>query len=245
MIRILMAQVRADGDPMIGHEQACVRRRLGTREYELKTFNALVEPARVDMLDDVHFFLIGGSGDYSVHHPLSHRWVEPIRPLIQRALDEEIAALGICFGHQLLGHHLGSPVVTDPEQSELGTVEVSLTDAGRAAPLFSGLNSTFKVHTGHTDRVSQMPSGVQLLASNERCETQAFHVRGTHFYSVQFHPDMTGGEARDRIRAYREGFSSRLEDDGPDYALCFEVGADESCSLIGSMADLAQRLSNR
>ena len=127
----------------------------------------------------------------------------------------------------------------------MGTVEVHLTDAGLQAPAFVGLNSTFKVHTGHTDRVSFIPSGVQLLASNERCESQAFHVRGTHFYSVQFHPDMTGAEARARIRAYRDGFSSRLEDDGPDYALCFEEGADESCSIIGAMADVAQRLSSR
>jgi GMP synthase (glutamine-hydrolysing) len=247
MIRVLMAQVRATDDPMLAHERVCIARRLAEIPHRLDCFNAVGQEARIEMLDGVDLFLMGGSGDYSVHHPLSARWAEPLRPLIQCALDEEIPSLGICFGHQLLGHHLGCPVITDPEQSELGTVEMSLTATGRMSPIFKSLPPQFRVHTGHTDRVSRQPAGVELLATNERCELQAFHVLGTNFYSVQFHPDMTGAEARDRVSAYQDGFSSRLNDQETQYASLFEVGAgaDQSTGIIQNLAEVAAQRARR
>ena len=64
----------------------------------------------------------------------------------------------------------------------------------------------FPVHTGHSDCVSTIPPNVELLASNDRLLTQAFKVKDRLFYSVQFHPDMSGAEARARYLAYRAGF---------------------------------------
>ena len=80
--------------------------------------------------------------------------------------------------------------------------------------------------------------GVDLLARNDVTETQAFHVRGTHFYSVQFHPDMTGAEAQARYLAYRDGFAERIDPNARAQADKFKAGVDESAALLGRFCDL-------
>jgi len=236
--RILLIQVRAPDDPMLEHERMCVRSRFGNRPVTLSHHNAVLEPAEAGWLAGVDGVVIGGSGDFSVHHPKSRSWVEPLQVLLDAALEMSMPGFAICFGHQLLGLHLGQAVITHPEYAELGTVSMDLTDAGRNSGLFEGMNSTMLVHSGHSDHVVGTPPGVDLLARNDATETQAFHVRGTQFYSVQFHPDMTGAEARYRYLAYRDGFAKRIDPDSHRQADKFQVGADVSTSLLGRFCDL-------
>jgi len=184
--------------------------------------------------------MIGGSGDFSVHHPRSQAWVTPLRGVVEEALKRSLPGFGICFGHQLLGQHLGSQVITDPESAELGTVDVQLTKTGASSPLFKHFSSSLRAHCGHSDRVDALPDGVDLLASNARCETQSFQVRGTQFYSVQFHPDMTGAEARYRYLAYRDGFAERLDGEARKAAERFIEDDDESCSLLERFVELVR-----
>lgn len=241
MIRVLLAQVRANDDPMLLHERACIVRRLGERPFDLTAFNAVEESARPEMLDGVGLFLIGGSGDFSVHDPRSGPWVDGVRSLIERALIEEIPGLGLCFGHQLLGYHMGASVVTDPACSEFGTVSVRMTNLGRKNPLFASMPDEFEVQSGHSDRIQRLPEGLELLVTNDRCEIQFTRATGTMFYSAQFHPDLTGREAQDRARAYGAGMAEHLDQPVEDYAACFRPGTDASVSLIGRLADLAQQ----
>ncbi len=224
---------------MAHHEVDCIREKLGMRELNIETHNAVIEPAQVDWLNQKHLLLIGGSGDFSVHHPLSRPWVEPLHPVLERAISDGIHSLAICFGHQLLGEHLGSQVITDPARAELGTVGMSLTPAGQIDPLFSVLSPSFNAHCGHSDLVSHVPERVELMASNQTLDAQGFKVRGTPFYSVQFHPDMTGSEARERYMAYHGGFSEKLSQDARAYADSFRPGEDEACSLLDRLAALA------
>jgi GMP synthase (glutamine-hydrolysing) len=225
---------------MSAHEEACVRRRLGARAFTLQVRNALVEPAQASWLDDCDAFILGGSGDFSVHHPESQAWVTPLRSVIEAALVQERPGFGICFGHQLLGYHLGAPVETDPRHAEMGTVDVDVTAAGRQSHLLSGLPLRFPVHTGHSDCVTEVPPGVEVIASNARLHTQAFKVEGQLFYSVQFHPDMSGAEARARYLAYREGFAQRLDPSALDRAERFALGRDDSTALLGRFLDEVQ-----
>ena len=129
-------------------------------------------------------------------------------------------------------------MVTSQDHSELGTVTVQVTEAGRKDPLYAGYGASFRVHSGHSDYVVSVPEGVDVLASNARCQTQAFRVRGTQTYSVQFHPDMSGAEARYRYLAYRHGFADRLDDDAMKAAEKFIPEADESTTLLGRFLDL-------
>jgi len=238
VMKILLVQVRASDDIMLEHEVACIERKLSPRSCTLVHHNAVVTPADPAWLDGVDAMIIGGSGDFSVHHPRSLPWVTPLRHVLEEALKRNMPGFGVCFGHQVLGQHLGSQVITDPDASELGTVDVSLTDAGRASPLYAGFNDVIRVHSGHSDRVQTVPEGVELLAENGRCETQSFRVRGTQFYSVQFHPDMTGAEARYRYLAYREGFADRIDGEARKAAERFIEGDDESTELLGRFVDI-------
>ena len=190
--------------------------------------------------DTLDGLIIGGSGDFSVHHPRSQGWVTPLRRVLEAALTRGMPGFGICFGHQLLGQHLGSEVRTDPSAAELGTVDVQLTAAGAVSPLYAGFTDGLRVHSGHSDLVVDVPEGVELLARNSTCETQSFQVRGTRFFSVQFHPDMTGDEARYRYLAYRHGFADRIDDEAVKAAHRFISGDDASEVLLGAFLDLLE-----
>ncbi|MEE2786457.1 MAG: type 1 glutamine amidotransferase [Myxococcota bacterium] len=240
MTKVLLIQVRAQDDGMSTHEIDCIHRRLVGRQYSLVTYNAVVHRATPTWLDGCDALIIGGSGDFSVHHPKSRPWVDPLHRVIEAALARNLPGFGICFGHQLLGEHLGAVVRTAPEHSEMGTVDIQLTDHGRQDELFSDFDSTFPVHTGHSDCVSTVPVGVDCLASNLRLSTQAFRVRGTRFYSVQFHPDMSGAEARARYLAYKEGFAERLDESALKFAERFQLERDVSTRLMGRFLDLVQ-----
>jgi GMP synthase (glutamine-hydrolysing) len=236
-LRVVLIQVRDADDPMAAHEEACIRRRIGARPVHVETVNVLLEHVSTSWLDGADAIIIGGSGDYSVHDPRSSHWVGGLRQLLERALRDELAGFGICFGHQLLAQHLGVRVHTDGARAEIGTVDIQLTDAGRADPVFGELELEFKAHTGHSDHVTAVPTGVELLASSETLDTQAFRVSGTRFYSTQFHPDMTGAEALSRYTAYSNSFDEVMLPGVGEAVSRFQPGADATSVLLARFVD--------
>lgn len=234
--RILIVQARDPDDPMANHELECMKRRIGAGAAEVEVRNAIDEDASSSWLDGVDGLILGGSGSYSVHHPQSQKWVTPLRRLLERALDDDVPGFGICFGHQLLGYHLGAPVHTDETFAEVGTVEVALTEAGQKDPLFDGLEPTFPAHTGHSDYVTAIPEDVELLATNPTLDTQAFRMRGTRFYTTQFHPDLTGAEAVARYRAFADGDQSLLTN-----VARFRPGSDAAVALLVNFVSLVSK----
>ena len=236
-LHVLLVQVRDPKDAMGPHEADCVRRRLAGRPARLTVRNALAAPASADWLAGVGMVIIGGSGAFSVHDPRSGWFVDPLRDFLEATLARDTPGFGVCFGHQLLGVHLGHAVITDPAHAEVGTITVDLTDAGAADPVFGGLPGQFSAQTGHSDSIIKTPAGVDLLATTPTLDTQAFRVRGTHFYSAQFHPDLTGAEAHARYQAYRRGLAESgvdVPDVNDDH---FIEGADDAAALLGSLAD--------
>jgi len=238
MIRLLLIQLRDWDNPMAEHEHACVERRFGDRPVKVTSRNAKTHIAAPEWLDDQDAFVIGGSGRYSVHDPRSTRFVYPLRDLLERGLSEDIPGFGICFGHQLLGLHLGARVVTDEKRTECGTIALELTEIGRVDPLFGPLGERFDGHTGHTDCVLEVPDTVQLLARSGTLETQAFKVEGKRFYSTQFHPDLTAVEAQARYRSVAADvgpFDSVSEE---EHVGGFVPNRDDTESLLGRFLDL-------
>ena len=73
---------------------------------------------------------------------------------------------------------MGGRCIHDPQKAELGTVELTLTAAGREDPLFGSLPPVFWGQAGHEDCVTELPPGAILLASSERVQNQAFKLRG-------------------------------------------------------------------
>ena len=153
---LLLVQVRDPGDSMEEHEQECVRRRFGDRRVKLRARNVLKHPATKAWLDGVEGVIIGGSGTFSVHHPVSATWVHPLRKLLDLALHQALPGFGVCFGHQLLSVHLGAEVVTDTTRMESGTIAL---DRVEDDAVFEALPQHFFAHTGHTDLVTSLPPG--------------------------------------------------------------------------------------
>jgi len=238
MIRVLLIQIRDWDNPMAEHELECVERRFGDRRVEITSRNAKTHIAEPEWLDGQDALVIGGSGAYSVHDPRSTRFVYPLRDLLERALEDDIPGFGICFGHQLIGQHLGVEVTTEDAAAERGTIAIELTESGREDPLFGPLGERFYAHTGHTDHVTKVPDTVELLARSETVETQAFKVRDRRFYTSQFHPDVTAAEAQARYRGFADQAAQYGRKGYDKHAEAFELGRDETEVLLGRFLDV-------
>jgi GMP synthase (glutamine-hydrolysing) len=234
---LLLIQVRDRLDPMAAHELDCVVRRLGRRKVQIRAVNALIESPDPRWASAIDGCIIGGSGKYSVHHRESRPWVDRLRRVMDGLIARQVPTFGICFGHQLLGYHLGRRVSTVEDHAELGTIHLSLTDAGERDPVFGVLERDFHAHTGHSDHVDDVPEGVELLATSDRLHTQAFRMRDAPVYSTQFHPDMTGAEALSRYLAYQANLDATRSDAEQPTKRQFEPGADATSTLLGQFVD--------
>lgn len=161
---------------------------------------------RVPALTDFDGVIISGS-------PLSVTALAPWMASLGRALVEaaarKVPILGVCFGHQLLGHAFGAKVVRNPAGREIGSVEVSLTAAGLKDPLFEGVPPRFCVQATHEDILGGLPRKAVALAGNANTALQAMAI-GDTVRGVQFHPELSAAGARAVIEARRE----RLDAEG-------------------------------
>jgi GMP synthase (glutamine-hydrolysing) len=125
-------------------------------------------------------------------------WMEALgRWLVE--VGQTVPVLGVCFGHQLLGHALGGRVERNPLGPEAGTREIELTEAGREDPLFRGLSERFLAQESHEDQVAHAPPGAVVLARNGHSPVQAF-AHGPFIRGIQFHPEFSGERCRDLCR---------------------------------------------
>jgi GMP synthase (glutamine-hydrolysing) len=167
-------------------------------------------------------------------------WMDEVAAELLRIGERGTPVLGVCFGHQLLGRASGSKVVRNPKGREMGTVRVQLTAEGRKDPLFRGWvpeSGLVDVQATHLDSVDPVPAGATLLASNERCATQALRFSDT-VASVQFHPELDPDTLRDLIDS-RAGIL-RAEGLDPD-TLRADVRETDSARLLRAFADQARR----
>ena len=126
--------------------------------------------------------------------------VTSTRAYVDRAIEDDVPVLGLCFGGQLLAHVLGGDVEPVPGGPELGwhTIE---TDDPETVP--SGPWLQWHWHRFHT------PPGADELARSS-AGTQAF-AHGRHL-GVQFHPEST----IDIVAKWAETDADRLEEHGVD-----------------------------
>lgn len=99
-----------------------------------------------------------------------------------------IPVLGICYGHQAMGHLLPGGKVKKGSVHEFGKEILSIKKRGG---LFKGLKSKEVVWFSHGDQVSALPKGFTALASTKNCTYAAFAYEKNHFYGIQFHPEVT------------------------------------------------------
>ncbi len=103
--------------------------------------------------------------------------------------------LGICYGAQLIAYELGGKV-EHATKSEYGKTIVHKVTKG---PLMNRVNDTTEVFMSHTDQVTKIPEGFELLCSSDNCRYSAFENVAKNIYATQFHPEVEHSVQGQRI----------------------------------------------
>ncbi|KAI9296134.1 GMP synthase [Neoconidiobolus thromboides FSU 785] len=118
----------------------------------------------------------------------------PDAPHVDHAVFElGVPILGICYGLQELGTHMGGEVKAC-EKREYGHAEVMITrhpDHPFIDRLFEGLGDKMTVWMSHGDALSKPPQGFRTIGHTENSPFTAIGSESTHMFGIQFHPEVT------------------------------------------------------
>ena len=158
-------------------------------------------------------WVMGGPMD--VWDVAEHPWLIPEKAAIRRWVrDLNKPFLGLCLGHQLLADALGG--TCGPQRPpEIGILDIELTEAGRADPLFEGLPAQQKCLQWHSVAVAQPPEGATVLAQSKSCSVQAMRIGETAWsmqYHVELEPDTVDNWAA--IPAYHDALMASIGEEG-------------------------------
>jgi len=104
-----------------------------------------------------------------------------------------IPILGICYGCQLLAHHLGG-MVTVAENENAREYGKTLTFYDNSCLLFDGLDEESISWMSHGDYMKKVPDGFRLVARSGKCPNVAICDENRKYYGVQFHPEVNHTE---------------------------------------------------
>ena len=201
-LRYLLLQARRPEDPMREQERTCFQKGLNCQPTQLDTWDLVHQETGHPRWTDYDVILLGGSGDYSVVS--GGPWLERVQETIQELYERAIPTFASCWGFQLISKALGGSVITDLAQAEIGTVNLKLTEAGQADPVFGSLPTCFQAQMGHQDIVTSLPPEAILLASTEQVHHEAFCFPNRAWYCTQFHPELTQADLVERLTEYPE-----------------------------------------
>lgn len=233
--RFVLLQARDPGDPMAQHEQTCFANALGVPEDRI-TLHDLLSSAPTEAVVDRHdAILVGGSGDYSVLE--GHDFLPPFFEFLSRVvIGQKVPTFASCFGFQALVLAGGGDVVHDESRAEVGTYELTVTEAGRTDPLFGALPKTFRAQLGHKDHAARLPAGMTNLASSESAPFQALRVDGLPVIATQFHPELTRAANTERYLRYWDAYGTGDRDNDP--VLARMADSPESTALLSRWVEM-------
>ena len=113
----------------------------------------------------------------------------------QAVYELGIPVLGICYGMQTMAQQLGGRV--DAGQTrEFGAAQIRARGHTR---LLDGIQDSvtaegygvLDVWMSHGDKVTELPPGFSVMASNPACPIAGMADETRRFYAVQFHPEVT------------------------------------------------------
>ncbi len=107
--------------------------------------------------------------------------------------DLGVPVLGICYGLQLMGFHLGGKV-EHSDRREYGAGLVHLTDeTGKRTDtcgLFAGLPDSLDVWNSHGDKLTKLPTGFHAVGHTDNSPFAAIENTAKRFFGLQFHPEV-------------------------------------------------------
>jgi GMP synthase (glutamine-hydrolysing) len=99
-----------------------------------------------------------------------------------------IPILGICYGMQLMGHHLGGAVELSTER-EYGPGQLEIKSKP-ACPLFDGLGEAIDIWNSHGDKLTKLPAGFRSVGRTTNSPFAAIEHPKKQIYGLQFHPEV-------------------------------------------------------
>lgn len=168
-------------------------------------------------LDDFDALIVPGGWPSALDDDL-YTYMPKLVALMRAFGDAGKSVLGICLGAQVLARAYGA-------ENQLGVARefswtpVSVTDDGRADPLFAGLGDGFLSFQWHVDTYTLPPSALRL-AQTEKVANQCFRV-GRATYGMQFHFEASG----DVVEQWTRGNKDRVDRIAPGW-LENQAGAD-------------------
>ena len=104
-----------------------------------------------------------------------------------RTFGDSVPLLGVCLGHQCIGHVFGGDVVRAERLMHGKTSPVRHHDDG----LFAGLANPFEATRYHSLIVKRdtFPDCLEITAETEEGEIMGLRHRELPIYGVQFHPE--------------------------------------------------------
>jgi GMP synthase (glutamine-hydrolysing) len=144
--------------------------------------------------------LIVMGGPMGVYEQERYPYLRQELRLIEHALKEGKAVLGVCLGSQLLAAALGAKV-SPGQRKEIGWHPITLARAAAKDRLWRGVEKSFLGYHWHGD-VFKLPRGAVALASSELTACQAFSY-GTAAYGILFHLEVNRPIIRDMTRAFK------------------------------------------
>ena len=145
-----------------------------------------VSEAFIREFDPVGIILSGGPN--SVYEEEAYR-------ASQAVFELGIPVLGICYGMQTMAAQLGGKV-EGAKKREFGYAEIR---ARGHSKLLEGIQDSVNaeghglldVWMSHGDKVTELPPGFKIIASNEATPVAGMADESRRFYGVQFHPEVT------------------------------------------------------
>ncbi len=211
---ILLIQFRSDRSGP--HEIKCVHNVADVEFQDLQIINAYADHVSSDDIvrqaQEADAVLLGGCGENADDKTAVFELEEKIQPVVDKIIKEDIPALGLCFGHQLIAGLSGGEVGAPEKQAETGVAEIYLTEAGREDDLFNSLSSPFHSVVGHKVSVIKKPDKAVHLAKSQLCKYQALRY-GDNVYTCQFHPELDTNDLFERLELYPEYMENEIEYD--------------------------------
>ncbi|WP_034384903.1 glutamine-hydrolyzing GMP synthase [Deinococcus sp. YIM 77859] len=100
-------------------------------------------------------------------------------------LDLDVPILGVCYGMQFLAHEAGGDV------RRAGKREYGKADLTRyGGELFAGIQGEFVAWMSHSDSVTRLPQGYEVIAETADTPVAGIENAQTRRYGVQFHPEV-------------------------------------------------------
>jgi len=100
--------------------------------------------------------------------------------------DLGVPALGVCYGMQLMGQHLGGKVEHSDER-EYGPGQLHFIGE---SPLFRGLGEAIDIWNSHGDKLTRLPRGFRSVGKTDNSPFAAIEHTKKKLFGLQFHPEV-------------------------------------------------------